>query len=76
MSFATLDQVYTLIEGLFASVFKLINVDLPTPFPRFSFEEVMRRFGSDKPDLRIKGLNCRIWHRQSKAPTLRHSLRR
>ncbi|HKS10399.1 MAG TPA: aspartate--tRNA ligase [Pyrinomonadaceae bacterium] len=56
MSFATLDQIYSLIEGLFASVFKLINVDLPTPFPRFSFAEVMARFGSDKPDLRIKGL--------------------
>ncbi|HEX6717134.1 MAG TPA: aspartate--tRNA ligase [Pyrinomonadaceae bacterium] len=56
MSFATLDQIYALLEGLFASVFKLINVDLPVPFPRFSFEEVMRRFGSDKPDLRIKDL--------------------
>ena len=56
MSFATLDQVYSLIEGLFASVFKLIDVDLQARFPRFSFEEVMRRFGSDKPDLRIKGL--------------------
>jgi aspartyl-tRNA synthetase len=56
MSFATLDQVYRLIEGLFASVFKLINVDLPVPFPRFTFAEVMRRFGSDKPDLRIQGL--------------------
>jgi aspartyl-tRNA synthetase len=56
MSFATLDQVYSLIEGLFASVFKLINVDLQTPFPRFTFAEVMRRFGSDKPDLRINGL--------------------
>jgi aspartyl-tRNA synthetase len=56
MSFATLDQVYTLIEGLFVSVFKLINVDLHAQFPRFSFEEVMRRFGSDKPDLRIAGL--------------------
>ncbi|HET6854471.1 MAG TPA: aspartate--tRNA ligase, partial [Pyrinomonadaceae bacterium] len=56
MSFATLDQVYTLIEGLFASVFKLIDVDLPTPFPRFTFAEVMSRFGSDKPDLRIKDL--------------------
>ena len=42
MSFATLDQVYSLIEGLFASVFKLINVELPTPFPRFTFAEVMR----------------------------------
>src|SRR5690349_7358672 len=56
MSFATLDQIYTLIEGLFASVFTLINVDLPVPFPRFTFAEVMRRFGSDKPDLRIQGL--------------------
>ena len=56
MSFATLDQVDTLIEGLFASVFRLIEVDLPIPFPRFAFEEVMRRYGSDKPDLRIKGI--------------------
>jgi aspartyl-tRNA synthetase len=56
LSFATLNQIYTLIEGLFASVFKLIDVELATPFPRLSFEESMRRFGSDKPDLRIKGL--------------------
>jgi aspartyl-tRNA synthetase len=56
MSFATLDQIYTLIEGMFASVFRLIDVDLQTPFPRLTFEEVMRRFGSDKPDLRIPGL--------------------
>src|SRR5574338_822950 len=56
MSFATLDQIYRLIEGLFSSVFKLINVALPVPFPRFTFAEVMRRFGSDKPDLRIQGL--------------------
>jgi len=56
MSFATLGQIYSLIEGLFASVFKLINVDLPVPFPRFTFAEVMRRFGSDKPDLRIPGI--------------------
>jgi aspartyl-tRNA synthetase len=59
MSFATLDQIYSLIEGLFASVFKLINVDLPAPFPRFSFAEVMSRFGSDKPDLRINGLELK-----------------
>ncbi|HET6862274.1 MAG TPA: aspartate--tRNA ligase [Pyrinomonadaceae bacterium] len=56
LSFATLTQVYALIEGLFASVFKLIDVELPTPFPRLSFEEAIRRFGSDKPDLRIKGM--------------------
>ena len=56
MSFATLDQIYSVTEGLFARVFKLINVDLPVPFPRFRYAEAMRRWGSDKPDLRIKGM--------------------
>jgi aspartyl-tRNA synthetase len=56
MSFATPDQVYALVEGLFARVFRLIGAELRTPFPRFTFGEVMRRFGSDKPDLRIDGM--------------------
>lgn len=56
MSFATLDQIYSLIEGLFARVFRIIGVDLPVPFPRYSFAEAMSRWGSDKPDLRIPGL--------------------
>jgi aspartyl-tRNA synthetase len=56
MSFATLDQIYSLTEGMFARVFRLIGVDLPLPFPRFSFAEAMRRWGSDKPDLRIFGM--------------------
>src|SRR6266566_1047209 len=56
MSFATLDQIYSVTEGLFARVFKLIGVELPLPFPRFSYAETMRRWGSDKPDLRIEGM--------------------
>jgi aspartyl-tRNA synthetase len=56
MSFATLDQIYSVTEGLFARIFKLIGVDLPLPFPRFTYAEAMRRWGSDKPDLRIDGL--------------------
>lgn len=59
MSFATPDQIYTLVEGLFARVFKLIGVDLHVPFPRFTYAEVMRRFGSDKPDLRIEGMELK-----------------
>jgi len=59
MSFATPDQIYALVEGLFARVFRLIGVDLPTPFPRFTFAEVMQRFGSDKPDLRIEGMELK-----------------
>jgi aspartyl-tRNA synthetase len=56
LSFATPDQVYRLVEGLFARIFHLIGVELTTPFPQFTFAEVMRRFGSDKPDLRIEGM--------------------
>jgi aspartyl-tRNA synthetase len=59
MSFINPEHIYELIEGLFASVFKLIGVELQTPFPRFSFAEVMDRFGSDKPDLRISGLELK-----------------
>src|SRR2546423_264218 len=56
MSFATPDQIYELVEGLLARIFELIGVELVTPFPRFSFADVMRRFGSDKPDLRLEGM--------------------
>src|ERR1043166_2601923 len=56
MSFATLDQIYSVTEGLFARIFKLIGVDLPVPFPRYSYSASMRRWGSDKPDLRIEGM--------------------
>jgi aspartyl-tRNA synthetase len=56
MSFATPEQVYELVEGLFARVFRLIGVELQTPFPRLTFADAMRRFGSDKPDLRIPAM--------------------
>jgi aspartyl-tRNA synthetase len=59
MSFATLDQIYLVTEGLFARVFKLIGVELPLPFPRFTYAEAMRRWGSDKPDLRVEGMELR-----------------
>jgi aspartyl-tRNA synthetase len=59
LSFATPDQIYTLVEGLFARVFRLIEVELPIPFPRYTFADVMERFGSDKPDLRIKGMELK-----------------
>lgn len=39
-----------MIHGMFAT---LLNVELPHPFPRMTFAEAQRRFGSDKPDLRI-----------------------
>ncbi|MCA1566310.1 MAG: aspartate--tRNA ligase [Acidobacteria bacterium] len=54
MSFPTLERIYTLVEGYFARVFRAcIGVELPVPFPRLSYAEAMRRYGSDKPDLRF-----------------------
>jgi aspartyl-tRNA synthetase len=59
LSFANTEQIYRLIEGLFVSVFRLIGADLKTPFPRHSYAEVMLRWGSDKPDLRIEGMELK-----------------
>ncbi|MFQ5499688.1 MAG: aspartate--tRNA ligase [Candidatus Zixiibacteriota bacterium] len=54
MSFATPDDVFAVIESMIKSLFKtLIDVDLSTPFPRYTFDEVMTRWGIDKPDLRF-----------------------
>ncbi len=53
LSFANTEIVYRLVEGLFQRVFRLVGAELETPFPRLTFAEAMRRFGSDKPDLRF-----------------------
>jgi aspartyl-tRNA synthetase len=52
-SFLSQDQIMELMEKLTRHFFKDgIGVELADPFPRMSFAEAMRRFGSDKPDLR------------------------
>ncbi|QOI11006.1 aspartate--tRNA ligase [Blochmannia endosymbiont of Colobopsis nipponica] len=52
-SFTTAIQVREIMERLIRSIWqKIIGIDLGM-FPQFSYAEVMRRFGSDKPDLRI-----------------------
>ena len=53
MSFVTEDDVLELGEAIVKEIWQLIGVDLPTPFPRMTYGEAMRRFGSDKPDLRF-----------------------
>jgi aspartyl-tRNA synthetase len=52
-SFASPEQVYRLVEGLMARVFRLVGAELPEKFPRLTYAEAMRRYGSDKPDLRF-----------------------
>ncbi len=53
-SFMTQDQIMALMEGLIRHVFsRVLKLQLPDPFPRIGFRDAMRRFGSDKPDLRV-----------------------
>jgi aspartyl-tRNA synthetase len=53
-SFLSQDRIMDLMEGLIRFLFKrVLAVDLPDPFPRLTYSEAMRRYASDKPDLRI-----------------------
>jgi aspartyl-tRNA synthetase len=54
LSFANREMIYRLMEGVFNHVFRLIDVDLPEVWPRMTYAEAMRRYGSDKPDVRFE----------------------
>ncbi|MCA1781136.1 MAG: aspartate--tRNA ligase [Dermatophilaceae bacterium] len=53
MSFVEEDDVLELGEAVVSALWSLIGVDLAAPFPRMTYGEAMRRFGTDKPDLRF-----------------------
>lgn len=54
MSFVDRDDILALIEGLMAHCVKeVLGKQLSTPFPRMSYAEAMKRYGSDKPDIRF-----------------------
>jgi aspartyl-tRNA synthetase len=53
-SFMSENQIIELTEEMIRTVFKeVMDVQLPNPFPRMSYQEAMARFGSDKPDMRV-----------------------
>ncbi|HEV7173756.1 aspartate--tRNA ligase [Pedococcus sp.] len=53
MSFVEQDDVIELGEAVAREVWRLVGVDLQTPFQRMTYADAMARFGSDKPDLRF-----------------------
>jgi aspartyl-tRNA synthetase len=54
MSFIEREDIYRLIEGLLQRVWKTaLNIDVPVPFKRLTFEEALNRYGIDKPDTRF-----------------------
>ena len=54
-SFLDQEQIMRLMEGLVRVLFReVLGQELPAPFPRLRYAEAMRRYGSDKPDLRVE----------------------
>ena len=54
MSFVDVEDVLAMAEGFVETLFKkVLNVDIPLPLPRLTYNEAMERYGSDKPDTRF-----------------------
>lgn len=66
-SFLSEIEIRNIMENMIRQVFKeTIDVDLADPYPVMTWHEAMTRFGSDKPDLRIKGIELREITEQAK----------
>ena len=56
MTFPQQETIFRIVEGFLAASFKAVGIDLPTPFLQITYDEAMRNYGIDKPDLRLPGL--------------------
>ena len=54
MSFVDVDDILLIAEGFIKKLMKeTLDIDIPTPLPRLSYNDAMNRYGSDKPDTRF-----------------------
>ena len=56
ISFARPEMVFKTVEGFLTAAFKTINAELQTPFPQMSYDQAIRLYGIDKPDLRLPAM--------------------
>ena len=56
MSFPQPERVYEVVEGFLSAAFKAAGIDIQTPFTRMSYDQAMRLYGSDKPDMRLPAM--------------------
>jgi aspartyl-tRNA synthetase len=56
MSYPQVDTVWTVVEGFLTAAFQAAGHDIKTPFPRMSYDEAIRKYGNDKPDMRLPAM--------------------
>jgi aspartyl-tRNA synthetase len=56
MTFPQPDRVFEVVEGFLQAAFKVAGFELKAPFPRMTYDEAIRQYGIDKPDLRLPKL--------------------
>ena len=57
MSYPQPERVWEVVEGFLSAAFKAARYEIKTPFPRMSYDEAIRLYGSDKPDMRLPAMN-------------------
>ena len=56
MSYPQPDRVFEIVEGFLTAAFKVAGHDIKPPFPRMTYDEAIRLYGSDKPDMRLPAM--------------------
>ena len=56
MSYPQTDTVWAVVEGFLTAAFRAAGSEIKTPFPRMSYDEAIRRYGNDKPDMRLPAM--------------------
>jgi aspartyl-tRNA synthetase len=56
MTYPQQEQVWEVVEGFLSAAFKVAGHEIKTPFPRISYDEALRSYGIDKPDMRLPAM--------------------
>ena len=56
MTYPQTDTVWGVVEGFLTAAFKAAGYEIKTPFPRMSYDQAIRKYGNDKPDMRLPAM--------------------
>src|SRR6266403_2853664 len=56
MSYPQTESVWAVVEGFLTAAFRAAGHEIKTPLPRMSYDEAIRRYGNDKPDMRLPAM--------------------